>query len=517
MSLSPEQKLAKLKDELTGAFIQRDLIVTGLLVGVLAQEHVLLLGPPGTAKTSISGALGRALGGQFFEILLTRFSTTEELFGPFKLSALKDDRYERNLTGFLPSATTALVDEIFKGSSAIINALLTIMNERRFDNGGQRLTVPLEMMIGASNEPPQDDSLEALFDRFILRFWVPYISGESSFMSLLDIEGEPQVTTVLTPEDLRVLRGRVKATAVPQHIKQAIWRIKNACDKENVRISDRRWRKMLKILRANAVLSGRTMVEPGDLALGTYALAGNSEQETVIRGKITSIATELETQLRRAAMGAGQQSAPPPSAPFPGAYPGTMGNPQPGVRPSFPASSAPPSGRAPVAPPAAARSSNAPAVSGQRGAYVPGQQAPAPRQGTTGAPTVTSSGQARAVAGIPAPPPTPGAGSPQAQLYSTVMDAIARGDKGYLSSFMAQAPALAGGMPTLMNPQGQPVPFNDVLGQVALALAPPPVQMPPELHAATGGVAPMAPPNLAPPASGWGARLASMPGSKASP
>ena len=128
--------------------------------------------------------LGRRLssicdGGAFFERLLTRFSVPEELFGPLSMRGLENDLYVRQTEGYLPTATVAFVDEVFKANSAILNSLLTILNERLFDNGAERVKVPLLCLVGASNELPESEELDALYDRFLLRSSVEQVSAGS--------------------------------------------------------------------------------------------------------------------------------------------------------------------------------------------------------------------------------------------------------------------------------------------------------------------------------------------------
>ncbi|CAK0760991.1 hypothetical protein CVIRNUC_002818 [Coccomyxa viridis] len=157
--------------------LERETEVRLLLLAALAGEHLLLLGPPGTAKSELSRRMARLTGGTYFERLLTRFSVPEELFGPLSMKGLENDEYVRQIDGYLPTSEVAFIDEIFKANSAILNALLTLLNERLFDNGNQRLRVPLLCLVGASNELPESEELDALFDRFLIRRQVAQVSS----------------------------------------------------------------------------------------------------------------------------------------------------------------------------------------------------------------------------------------------------------------------------------------------------------------------------------------------------
>src|SRR6476646_691222 len=139
------------RTELVAAFPERETVIDGALAATVAGEHVLLLGPPGTGKSALVRALAAVFQGRYFEALLTKFSTPEELFGPISLKALEQDRFERVVAGKLPEAEFAFVDECFKANSAILNSLLTLINERVFHNDGQPVKVPLVTMFGASN------------------------------------------------------------------------------------------------------------------------------------------------------------------------------------------------------------------------------------------------------------------------------------------------------------------------------------------------------------------------------
>lgn len=180
-------RVQALAQALGAGLIEREALVGLLLVALLAGENSLLLGPPGTAKSLLARRLALALReGSFFQVLLTRFTAPEELFGPVSLAALREhDRFERRTAGYLPEAHLALIDEVFKAGPAILNTLLMLLNERLFVNGAAVFPAPLLALVGASNEVPEDESLEALYDRFTLRLVVEPIAGEAAFAALL--------------------------------------------------------------------------------------------------------------------------------------------------------------------------------------------------------------------------------------------------------------------------------------------------------------------------------------------
>src|SRR3954453_22943983 len=153
------EKFAPARRELASALIEREDEVDLVLTALLANEHVLLVGPPGCGKSLLLDSVLAWTGGTRFSILLTKFTSVEEVMGPVSLSALKEDRFLRVTTGKLPEADYAFIDEVFKASSAILNTLLKILNERVYDAGdGVARTVPLRLCVAASNEWPSPDT-----------------------------------------------------------------------------------------------------------------------------------------------------------------------------------------------------------------------------------------------------------------------------------------------------------------------------------------------------------------------
>ena len=273
-------RLRGLLDDLERGLLERGATVRLCLLAALAGEHVLLIGPPGTAKSELARRLHRAFAGApYFERLLTRFSTPEELFGPLSLKALEDDRYERLTAGYLPTAGIAFLDEVFKANSAILNALLTLLNEREFDNGAGRARTPLVSVVGATNEVPADESLAAFYDRFLLRVPVAAV-GDASFAALLtlpDADAAP-ATTPITPDERQALLQQRNAIALPVDVLEHLQALRRVAAEHAITVSDRRWRQFVGLLRTVALTEGRAAVDAWDLWLAPYALAREPAQ-----------------------------------------------------------------------------------------------------------------------------------------------------------------------------------------------------------------------------------------------
>lgn len=262
------EKVQSTATALKGQFLERDRVIEGLVVALLARQHVLLLGPPGTAKSALANALCGVVGGaEYFQWLLTRYSTPEEVFGPVSLSGLKEDKFRRVVTGKLPEAHVAFLDEIFKANSAILNALLTAINERMYHNNGGAMHIPLETMIGASNELPEGGTageLAPLYDRFLVRFWIEPLKSDGNFIDLIADEGEDgaaqtfgeAVGEMFTLADLRQAQGYAAAVTVPRAAATRIAELRRELASKGIAASDRRWKQAMKALRANAWLSG---------------------------------------------------------------------------------------------------------------------------------------------------------------------------------------------------------------------------------------------------------------------
>jgi MoxR-like ATPase len=309
-SIKPSlDKLQVIERELAASLIERDEVIRASLVALLARQHLVVLGPPGTAKSALVTELARRIspqngaGLQSFAYLMTRFTTPEEIFGPVSVSGLKRDEYRRITAGKLVEAELVFLDEIFKASSAILNALLKIANERVFHNGDQEMQVPLISLFGASNEMPQGNELEALWDRFLLRFRVGYVTdtGFAKFIRAAvakhnghNSNGSQPLT--LLQSELAALQQAAAQVSIPNAAIDLIEQLRRDLASKGIIISDRRWGQALGVLQAHALAEGRDAVTEDDLVFLKHVLWQSPEQQSEIGKALARIGNPLNSK-----------------------------------------------------------------------------------------------------------------------------------------------------------------------------------------------------------------------------
>ncbi|MCI0487183.1 MAG: AAA family ATPase, partial [Blastocatellia bacterium] len=263
-------------------------------LSAVAGEHLLVIGPPGTAKSEAVRRIARATGGHYFEYLLGRFTEPSEIFGPVDLRKLKEGSVETETMGMLPEAEIAFLDEIFQGSTAILNTLLGILNERTFRRGHTRMRCPLRVCVGASNTLPDDESLAAFADRFLVRTFVEPIS-DPMIEELLEggwalFEREiGRSATIAYIDELALAARQADMSRVRPFIAQALRLLRGA----GIVLSDRRAVKSQKLVAAAAVLAGRAKPTDEDLWPIVFVVP-TREQQSLARDCLRGLLSHTE-------------------------------------------------------------------------------------------------------------------------------------------------------------------------------------------------------------------------------
>ena len=207
----------------------------------------------------------------------------EDIFGPFDLPKLEQGVYERQVAGYLPTARIAYLDEIFNMNQTQLNTLNTVLNEKKFDQGTSRIDCPLELCVGAANVYPEGDmALAALYDRFLIRYWTPYINTRSAMRTLLVAQNEPSCSVSLQDGDTELLRQAQKSVVIPDEVIDAVLDVRDALARKGVIASDRRWRSMLKLIRAKSALELRSEAKLIDVMVLADSLWDKHDDRPVI-------------------------------------------------------------------------------------------------------------------------------------------------------------------------------------------------------------------------------------------
>jgi MoxR-like ATPase len=326
MSHPLKPRFDAIRRDLEQKFLAKEEIIRLMMIATIAGEHMVLIGPPGTAKSAVIRSFAKLIDARYFEYLLTRFSEPNELFGPVDIQGFRQGTYRRVTTGMLPEAEVVFLDEAFKANSAILNSLLTLLNERRFNNGSQVVRVPLISLFAASNEVPSSDNLDAIFDRFLLRVHSDNLDsyhfhelmnkglalerasqreeiGDMARPAPTLPAGIPGVTpappplpartpSLLTAADLHTCRrALLERVEFPEEF---LATYKGLCFQlrgEGISLSDRRVVRLLKLFAASAFLDGRTRVHEGDLFILRHTW-NNLDQREILEDVIEPVVAQ---------------------------------------------------------------------------------------------------------------------------------------------------------------------------------------------------------------------------------
>lgn len=284
--------LRAMSAELGEAFYERDSVVTALVAAMLAGQHSLVLGPPGTAKSALARELtSRVTGARYWEILLSKFTDPKRMFGPVDVGALAQGEYRQVFEGRATQCHIAFMDEIFKCSAAALNETLAYLNERIYhpEAGGDPIRCPLISAITASNELGETEETAAIYDRLLVRLEVGYLADPSNFASLIrsavTAPAAPPARTTIDLADLAAaVRLHVPAVGIGDGVVDAICQLRAALRRKELIASDRRWKASVRLLQASAFVAGRDVVDENDLAILAHVLWDSvAERSTVER------------------------------------------------------------------------------------------------------------------------------------------------------------------------------------------------------------------------------------------
>jgi MoxR-like ATPase len=304
--------LQTFRANLNASCLERESVIDGLLATLISQQNAFLLGEPGTGKSDLVRNLCKGISGaNYFGYLLTPTTDPSEIFGPVAVTKLLNDEYIRDIKGYLPDAHIAFTDELFRGSSAILNSLLTLLNERTFNNGKEVIDTPIQSIVAATNSWPDEESLQAFADRFLFRPTVEFLKKSTSKRILdswaLGVERRPSVSVHLTLDQLTQLQTAARQIKVSEDFVDKYGEVWEMLSGRGITISDRRRVQILKFLRAWAIVQGDEELVPehmhNSLVHIVYRTSDDKDIIQEILNQLIPTADKIFADAKRAASG----------------------------------------------------------------------------------------------------------------------------------------------------------------------------------------------------------------------
>ncbi len=295
-----QSKFENLRTVLNTELIERGTIIDTSILALLGRVHHFQLGSPGVAKSMIVQRLRDHIGGlskaDYFEVLMTRFSAPEEIFGPLDLVALQESKYKFMTDGYLPLAKFAFLDEIWKANASILNSLLWILNEGKFRNEGEVNDVPLWSMFCASNEMPEGEELNALYDRIHFRHIVRPIQEAGAFINMLKLAGGPTEGVILDWSEVEQARAEAAQVIIPDDVWEALNQIRMDLKADGIEPTDRRFKSTTRIIQAEAWLKGCDTADIEHMRPLAHVLWTIPEEQPKVERMLLELANPLDKQ-----------------------------------------------------------------------------------------------------------------------------------------------------------------------------------------------------------------------------
>jgi len=297
------KKIIYIEDALNSVFLEREELISLMILTVFSGQNMFILGKTGIAKSAIVNVFSSLIKNvKIFKYLLTKYTTPEEIFGPVSLSGLKNDRFVRKIDNKLADVEIGFLDEIFKGNSSILNSLLMIANEKVYVNDIEIIKVPLISLFGASNEVPDDeemDDLQALYDRFTIKYISEPIKDFKNFTSMLLVEDDPakikesfNYDFMLDLNDLEYVFGESQKIQLGPEVINVLYKIREFCQENNYYISDRKFKNIVKVLKVSALINNRSSIKVEDLFIVPFMAWEQPEDYNLLKKNLDSIIVE---------------------------------------------------------------------------------------------------------------------------------------------------------------------------------------------------------------------------------